>query len=151
MLGEKDEKAPDVFLSDDMLDVDDVAGYMPFQSLAFFVRPVENGSLVQENDRAVLYAGVYLFEFGTKEVEDNYRDILGKLTSIYGEPISENRGFLWQGANQTVIHLTNGGAERTNVVRLSYLWTDAQQMIDEAYAVVADEPAVDNSTNTNGL
>lgn len=136
-----------VILADDYLLVEDVAGYQPNYTSAFFIRPVADGKLIAEDDSAIFYAGIYTFVESKEQTKVLYKDIASKLTSLYGEPQKDGSRLYWRGKDSTEIDLILNG---TQFVRLSYVWTEAQELIDTAYAVPA-EPAPDNSSNRNGL
>lgn len=60
-----------------------VAGYELSESNVFFVRPVENGAIVTDNDAAVFYAAYYGFNNCDDAME---ADLNTKLSGIYGTP-----------------------------------------------------------------
>lgn len=137
-----------VILANEYLSVEDVAGYEPDMTSVYFVRPVIDGKLVTDDDSAIFYAGIYTFIESKEQTKVLYEDIANKLTSLYGEPQKDGSRLYWLGKDNTEIDLILNG---TQFVRLSYVWLDAQALIDTAYTAVVNEPAVDNSTNTNGL
>lgn len=60
-----------------------VAGHSCNPSL-YFVYPVENGSSVLDEGKAVFYAGEYEFQDG--DAKEMFDDLAKKLTRLYGEP-----------------------------------------------------------------
>lgn len=149
-------------------DVEDVAGYRAWCK-ALFVRPVIDGKLVEDNDQAIFYAGGYRIEASSNNVDDSiiiYRDILEKMTGLYGEPYEKDIIKGIRTCTNWKIDCDNKPDDgidceidmfslSTYFVRLNYVWLDAQTLLEEAYSAASDlviaKPTVDNSKSVNGL
>ena len=68
-----------------------VAGYDNFTQDFYFLFPLENGHFVNDDDRAVLFAGYYQFYTWDMDANAVFEDLKGKLTSTYGEPWMETK------------------------------------------------------------
>ena len=60
-----------------------VAGYEPASVYVWFVYCPVDGELVYDNKRTAFYAGMY--SFAPENLEGMYRDLQGKLVSVYGD------------------------------------------------------------------
>lgn len=130
--------------------VDEVAGYHVSDANMFFIRPVVDGMISENDDEAIFFAGKYDFLLNNKG-EEAYNDLASKLTTLYGEPETKKdvRGqtvLFWYGLNDTAITLYR----RRGDVTLAYVWLGAETLIEEARNAYV-EPVVDNAENMSGL
>lgn len=110
-------------------------GYTADFTTLFFVRPVVEGALNQNDNEAVFYAGSYDFFSSTTALED----LTNKLTALYGEGKTQNndsdsKSIVWNGKDDTQIYLTSFDTI-SNYTRLVYVWNGAETMIEDALAV----------------
>ena len=145
---EENKDAGSVILADEYMSVDDVAGYKPSMTAVCFVRPVADGALVTEDDSAIFYAGVYTFVESKDKTKPLFEDLAGKLTALYGQPNKDGSRLYWLCRDNTEIDLILNGSQ---VVRLSYVWTEAQSLMEDACNAAAARGSQDNSSITNGL
>ena len=88
----------------------DVAGYTPSETYACYYFPIENGKVVRDEENAKFYFGWYQFDksdFANHSAI--FDDLLEKLTSVYGEPSTNETKYntqkLWQDASGNLIRL----------------------------------------------
>lgn len=123
---------------------DDVAGYKPAWSQLFFIKSIQDGVVSDVMEESIFYGALYIFYDKDKSIE---KDLVSKLTGIYGQPDKKGEKYVWNGANDTAITLNKVGFTELN---LSYVWNGATPLIDEAIAISANEETPAN-TSTNGL
>ena len=151
-----EEPCPEVFLVA-QLRSDEVAGYAPNLTCAFFIRPVTDGVLSSSEEDALLYAGYYDF-WSVPDTKAMADDLTAKLNGLYG-PAGETGKVDWYKAGtKTVWHVGDSAAIVLNTypdnrnVRLSYVLLNADELIEAACAAVPSgvEPTRDPAS-TNGL
>ena len=132
------------------LPVEEVAGYDCGMAYRYFVRPVENGQIVEDSSQAILYAGSYmLIPESLDETPSAIADLTNKLTQLYGAPVMDENMVVWHGANDVEVVLYNNGS--SNVVQLTYAWRGAQPLIDAARQSVSVPDEENVSQNFDGL
>lgn len=172
----KEERNSDVFLII-LGDTMEVAGYKAYPSWRF-VRPVVDGAISADDEQAVFYAGSYSFEsnffWGDLNCRDVHDELKGILNSLYGEGVASTTTAtepysttkhgtgddatytykfdtyeftLWQGADDKQVLMSF--CERTKLLRITYLWMGAQQMISDALALCP--PPEESEKDISGL
>lgn len=160
-----DDIAGDAVLQESCSEVQEVAGHSCTTN-RYYVRPVIDGELDMNDDHAILYAGRYRIN-NLKLIEDKsemiINDLTEKLTQLYGTPVVEEREEVvvvfattvtqlasvttWYGADNVEVVLYSSSSGQ---VILTYVWRDAQALIDAACECI-DVETVDNSINFGGL
>ncbi len=129
----------------------DVAGYEADHVGMYFVRPVIDGIISDDNSEAIFYAGSYSFSSG--DINTTVDDLEKKLTTLYGTPekqkINGGTALVWYGADDTAISLWSYGTGP--YAGLSYVWLGAEALIDEAKNAYEAPAPVDNTNNFDGL
>ena len=150
MLMEEDTVGEKAMMVECLSSVEEVAGYSCAMAYRYFVRPVENGQIVEDSSRAILYAGSYmLIAESLDETPPAIADLTNKLTQLYGAPVMDENMVVWHGANDVEVALYNNG--HSNIIQLTYAWRGAQLLIDAARQAVDSPVVVDNSQNFDGL
>lgn len=124
----------------------EVAGYTTSNVKFYFVYVPVDGVLTREEEDSALYGARY--EFVAKNLEEMSKDLVRKLTSVYGEPtkVTERKDFrdfeytytYWYGANDTVLALKTIDTESDTTglyedeIYISYVWLKGDEMLQEA-------------------
>jgi len=124
----------------------EVAGYMTTGIRFYFAYVPVDGVLTREEKDSALYGARY--EFEAQNLEEMSKDLIEKLTSVYGEPAktTERTDFrnykytytYWYGANDTVLALKTKDVSNTdadvsdNEIYISYVWLKGDEMLQEA-------------------
>lgn len=148
--------ATDIALSTWVNDVEEVGGYKPEATELVFVRPVTENGLEQDDNKAIFYGGDYIFTPESKQQQDQYKDLAGKLTKLYGKgEQTKGKGrtaTVWQGANNTTVILTT--YDNVNVITLTYALANGNELVQAAVDYMEKQqsakPTVDPNS-TNGL
>ena len=146
-----------------------VAGYETSNVELFFAYTPKNGILTKKEEDTALYGAMY--EFEPVNPESMGKDLLQKLSSVYGEPDSTSydsnifggitKYTYWSGANNTLLVLcvqdeSNSSWKSSEKVRIIYAWRDGDELLQQASdclkeeAIRSEESKYGNG-NVNGL
>ena len=146
-----------------------VAGYETSKVELFFAYTPKNGILTKKEEDTALYGAMY--EFEPVNTESMSKDLLQKLSSVYGEPDSTSydsnifggitKYTYWSGANNTLLVLcvqdeSNSSWKSSEKVRIIYAWRDGDELLQQASdclkeeAIRSEESKYGNG-NVNGL
>ena len=148
----------------------DVAGYTTSDMELYFAYTPTNGEIIRENSNTALYGATY--EIEPENLESASTDIINKLTSLYGEPVDEQKetdylGLFetrtyWKGANDTevVVRSVDASADTSNLFNdelwIAYVWEKGDDILKEADSIISktngdSEASVYGNGSTNGL
>lgn len=139
-----------------------VAGYTTSDINLYFVFPItENGLEIIEDD-AIFYGATY--EFEPQDYESMYDDLREKLTSLYGEPIKEDKETdwlgieetctVWEGTNDVLVSLRGEDVENEeelweDSLTINYAWKEGDNLLTAASEQMKKE-ALDEESNAYG-
>lgn len=140
----------------------------------YFAYVPVNGELVKTKQNAALYGARYSFS-DAANVDAMEKDLVSKLSELYGQPTNEEssdnwngykyKSIYWYGTNDTVLCLRTTratvGNEKDNVVSIAYAWQKGDDLLKaannlELARVEAESKAIEdliesNSDNYDGL
>lgn len=141
----------------------EVAGYTTSSVNFYFAYIPVDGVLTREEQDSALYGARY--EFEAKNLEEMSKDLIQKLTSVYGEPIKTTEKTdlydikytytYWYGANDTVLVLkaqdtTNDTTDIfEDEIYISYVWLKGDEMLQEA-SDISKQEALDKEAEAYG-
>ena len=137
-----------------------VAGYDVDDTYACYIYPIQNGSIIHDDEQAELYFAYYTFKSEYSDHEGIYNDLSEKLTSIYGKGKTQksryNTNITWTDKKKNMIRLLIN--KNKDYVTLGYIAGDATKRLDAMKAALQREAKEeekqkrnDNKNNKNGL
>ena len=129
-----------------------VAGHQVDAIECFFVNEFDDeGNLKTGTSNAMLYEGVYSFDY-SKSVDD---DIYRKLVELYGQPDEKkSKSKIWYGKNNTMLTFTSD----KSAITLDYVWEQGKANVPRAEALYQmmqkkkkNNELNDNKGNSEGL
>ncbi len=126
-----------------------VAGYeLESMYLYFAGMSDDSGYLVtDETHSALLYTS---YTFNVNNTDAVYEDLLGKLTSLYGNARmtgEDGRFNLWYGADGTMVSL----CQYYGYIYICYGFSGADALIEQAHQVLMNKEVLDAGNSTDGL
>ena len=148
----------------------EIAGYTTNEITLYFAYDIMDGVLKKTENESSLYGGQYIFN--TENLDGMSKDLIEKLTALYGEPSKTTKEIdLWQneytytwwyGQNDTVLVLKTLNSENDtsdlydDEITISYAWLKGDELLQQASDLLKQE-AKDKeelnygNQNTNGL
>lgn len=148
----------------------EVAGYVTSDLNFYFSYIPVDGVLTKTEKDSSFYGAQYVFS--PKDLKNMQKDLLEKLTSLYGEPSKSNKDSdlwgnkftytYWYGANDTelVLKTQDSSEDSTELyedeICISYVWRKGDELLQNASDILKEEAikkeaeAYEN-TNTDGL
>lgn len=126
----------------------ELAGHECWETRLYFVKPVVDGSLVENEMDSVFYAGTYALDNSAKD------DIKAKLTELYGKPEkgkhNKKESYTWYGKNNVAIYMTED-SEIRNYLGISYAWLGFEEVFKETCTYLEENCPAKDTSSTVGL
>lgn len=148
----------------------EIAGYVTSDLNFYFSYIPVDGVLTKTEKDSSFYGAQYVFS--PKDLKKMKKDLLEKLTSLYGEPSKSNKDSdlwgnkftytYWYGANDTelVLKTQDSSEDSTELyedeICISYIWRKGDELLQNASDLlkkqaIKEEAEAYNNTNTDGL
>ena len=138
-----------------------VAGYTPSSTMACYIYPVTDGTIIRSDDDAQLYVAWYSF-YGDDFLDYDaiFKDLKGKLDLLYGESYDSSGSIYvqqsWKDEQGNEIKLCTD--EKQDFVTLTYVaggsvdkLTEMQNCLEQEKKTLEEEERAKNIANTDGL
>lgn len=125
------------------LNNNELAGHECWATCLYFVKPVADDRLVEDEMESIFYAGTYALDISAKD------DLKAKLTELYGKPVKgkHNRkdAYTWYGKNNTAIYMTQS-KQIINYLGISYAWLGFDDIFEDTCAYLDAQPSSPNDS-----
>lgn len=143
----EDNKNNEIAILEYCLNNRELAEHECWETRLYFVKPVVDGVLAEDEMDSIFYAGTYTLDIAAKD------DIKAKLTELYGKPEkgqhNRKESYTWYGKNNTVIYMTQDDILK-NFLGISYAWLGFEDVFSETCTYLENQRAMDSSS-TAGL